>query len=312
VVKIERYKNEDKNEWNEFVKKSKNANFLFYRDYMEYHSERFNDFSLLFYENEKLIGLLPANITDEILVSHGGLTYGGIISDNKMTTTKMLEIFEVLKEYLISQRIKKLKYKAIPHIYHTIPAEEDIYALFINNAKLVKSDVSTSIFSKEKLKFNELRKRGVNKAIKNGLIVRQNIDFNSYMEIVEKVLSAKYKTKPVHTSDEMKLLTEHFPENIKLFASFKEENMLAGVIIYESKNVAHSQYIACLDEGKDIGALDLVFDYLVNDYYKDKKIFDFGISTEKDGRYLNTGLISQKEMFGARAIIYNTYEITLN
>jgi hypothetical protein len=279
---------------------------------MDYHSDKFTDFSFLFFQNDKLIALLPANIKDKELISHAGLTYGGIISDNKMTTAKMIEIFQALKEYLLLYNIKKVRYKTIPHIYHTIPAEEDLYALFRNNAVLVRRDVSTSIFTKEKLKFSDLRKRGINKAIKNGLIVKQNTNFKNYMEIVEEVLFAKYKTKPVHTFEEIKILAGCFPENIKLFSSFKDDKILAGVLIYESKNVAHAQYIACLDEGKDIGALDLIFDYLINEYYQDKKFFDFGISTESNGHYLNEGLISQKEMFGARATVYDTYEISLS
>ncbi len=48
---------------------------------MDYHSDRFNDHSLVFTRKNRLIGLLPANIKDEALYSHGGLTFGGIISD---------------------------------------------------------------------------------------------------------------------------------------------------------------------------------------------------------------------------------------
>jgi hypothetical protein len=93
--------------------------------------------------------------------------------------------------------------------------------------------------------------------------------------------------------------------------SCKNEDILAGVVIYESKNVAHAQYIASEEKGREIGALDMIFDYLINEYYKNKKYFDFGISTEKDGLYLNEGLIFFKEGFGARGVVHDFYEVNI-
>jgi hypothetical protein len=87
--------------------------------------------------------------------------------------------------------------------------------------------------------------------------------------------------------------------------------MLAGIIMYESKNVAHVQYAANSKEGWNMGAQDIIEDYLINEYYKDKKYFDFGISTEKLGQILNLGLIKRKENFGASAVMYDLYQIIL-
>ena len=102
------------------------------------------------------------------------------------------------------------------------------------------------------------------------------------------------------------------PDIIKLYAAFDEkEKMYAGVVIFDTPQTVHAQYIANSEEGREIGALDLVMDYLINTYATGKKYFDFGISTEDDGRYLNCGLISQKEGFGGRAIIYDFYELNV-
>ena len=86
--------------------------------------------------------------------------------------------------------------------------------------------------------------------------------------------------------------------------------MLAGVIIYESRQVAHAQYIGANDDGRSIGAQDVIISYLVDDYYAQKPYFDFGISTEEEGRRLNTGLVENKQSYGARAIVYDFYEIS--
>ncbi|SDE80971.1 hypothetical protein, partial [Sporomusa acidovorans] len=71
------------------------------------------------------------------------------------------------------------------------------------------------------------------------------------------------------------------------------------------------QYLANSEEGRSTGALDLVIHYLVTEVYKDKIYFDFGISNEKQGRFLNTGLIAQKEGFGARAVVHDFYSLDI-
>jgi len=312
MIKVYRYEPKYKSLWDRFVAEAKNGIFLFYRDYMEYHSDRFSDFSLLFYDDNRLAAVMSANIRDDLLFSHGGLTFGGVISDDKMKTPLMLEIFDALKEYLKAQGITKVVYKAIPYIYHDVPAEEDLYALFLHNAKLVRRDVSSTIFMKEKIAFSKGRKWAVKKSKSSGLGVRQSYDFKTFMSIEEDNLRGKYGVKPTHTAEEIQLLADRFPENIKLFAAYENEIMVAGVIIYENKNVAHTQYIASTDEGKGLFAGDLILDFLISEHYREKKYLDFGISTEKEGRFLNVGLITQKEEFGARAVVYDTYELDMH
>ena len=311
-LRIVRYEDTQKPLWDKFIAESKNGVFLFYRDYMEYHSDRFSDFSLLFYDDNRLAAVVPANIKDDILFSHGGLTFGGVISDYKMKTAMMLEIFDALKQYLKAYRIVKVVYKAVPHIYHSVPAEEDLYALFLHNATIVRRDVSSTILMKEKMAFSKGRRWAVKKSRSSDLDVRGSSDFKRFMAIEEDNLRSKYGVKPTHSADEMELLASRFPENIKLFAAYKGDSMVSGVIVYENKNVAHTQYIASTDEGKELFAGDLLLDFLINGQYAEKRYFDFGISTEKEGRFLNIGLIRQKEEFGARAVVYDTYELEIH
>ena len=311
TIDVSIYKQEQKRLWDDFVSVSKNGFFLFYRDYMEYHSDRFHDHSLLFFKNGNLIGVLPANLNDGVLYSHAGLTFGGVVSGYDMRTQRMLAIFEKLTQHCREQEIRKIVYKAIPYIYHSIPADEDLYALFRNKAELSGRNVTTSIYGPSKLKFDESRSRAIKKAKKNNLAVKRSYDFKSFMQIVEDVLKERHGVAPVHTSREIELLAGRFPDNIKLFSSFKNDAMLAGAMIYESKNVAHAQYIANSSEGRDMGALEMVFDELINNYFKNKKYFDFGISTEQAGQYLNTGLVAHKEGFGARAVMQDFYELEI-
>jgi hypothetical protein len=297
--------------WDSFVNTAKNGVFLFNRDYMEYHKDRFHDHSLLFYKDDRLVGLLPANISGDVLQSHGGLTFGGVVSAYSMKTPLMLEIFEALTIYCHSLGLREILYKPTPHIYHTTPAEEDLYALYRFNAKLVSRSVSSTIAMSQEKHFSDNRRASLRKAKKHNLAVRESSDFEAYMRILEQNLVERHGVKPVHTTEEIKLLASRFPNNIKLYASFRDDLMLAGIIIYESPNVAHIQYAANSNEGLKLGAQDIVEEYLINERYKDKRYYDFGISTENQGRKLNQGLIKFKEDFGASAVVYDVYQIVL-
>ena len=311
MFEIIKYNNIFKSKWDDFIKTSKNGHFMFNRDYIDYHSERFTDFSLLFYEKRKLLAVLPASIKNDIVTSHGGLTFGGIISSSQMSTNKMIEIFEVLIEFLQKEEISILIYKPVPSIYHTMPSSEDLYALFINNAELYRRDVSSTILLSNNTKYSKGRKSAIKQAIKNGLDVRQSSDFYTFMEIEKSLLKKKFGVNPVHTGKEMTMLAKLFPENIKLFMAFYKAKPLGGVIIYENKQTAHCQYISATEHGKELGAVDITINYLLTDYYKDIKYFDFGISTEKEGKYLNQNLIRNKESFGASATVYDFYRLEL-
>jgi len=311
AVRLVLYEPKYKAAWDEFVRRSKNGVFLFYRDYLEYHADRFRDFSMLFFQGEQLVALMPANRDEEALVSHAGLTFGGIISDRRMTTTRMLRVFSALLEHLRTQGIQRLIYKAIPHMYHSVPAEEDLYALFVNNARLFRRDVSSTVFVDERLPLVRNRRKTLKHAQQLGLQVERSQDFLRFMTIGKTNLETRHGVKPVHTGEEVQSLAERFPENIKLFTVSRGEQMLGGVLIYESRNVAHGQYRFATEDGMKIGALDFVMDVLLNDVYREKRYVDFGISTVDNGRTLNIGLIRNKEAYGARATVYDSYELSL-
>jgi hypothetical protein len=311
MIRLENYNTNYKDRWDQFISNSKNGLFLFHRDYMEYHSDKFEDFSLMFFKGKKLVAVMPANIKNGMVSSHDGLTFGGIVSDKNMKTEMMLNIFDVLKEFLKDNGVKKLLYKAIPHIYHTIPAEEDLYALFRNNVKLIRRDVTSAISTGEKIAYSRNKKRKMKASEKSGLKIQESRDFGNFMAIEEKRLREKYGVTPTHTAEQINMLAKRFPNNIKLFTAEINNEIHGGVIIFESKNVAHGQYQSATVAGLKLGGTDLIFEFLINNYYKDKKYFDFGISTEKNGLYLNEGLINYKEQFGARAVVHDFYQLEI-
>ncbi|QMX62787.1 GNAT family N-acetyltransferase [Campylobacter jejuni] len=309
-MKIKKYNLNSKDIWNNFNKDAKNGLFMFDRNYMDYHSDRFIDNSLMFYENEKLIALLPCNVSQNILYSHQGLTFGGFIVDENMKQSKMLECFEVLKEYMKENNFKKLIYKSTPYIYHKIPAQEDLYALFRNNAKLFRVDCSTTIDLQNIFKMSDLRKRCIKKAQKNEVEVVLSEDFNTFLMLLNSVLQKQHGVNAVHNAEELKLLYSRFPQNIKLFVAKFNEEIIAATLLFIYENLVHTQYLAANEKAREIGALDLLIKTLIDEFAKSKKYFDFGISTEDSGEILNHGLISQKEGFGGRSVAHQFFSIS--
>ena len=311
AIEIVKYNAAMKNEWDRYVDDSKNGTFLFKRDYLEYHADRFTDYSLLFFKGNKLLGLLPANRKDDSLFSHQGLTYGGLVMNFKITASGVLEIFTALLHYLQSVGIGRLVYKCVPHIYHRYPAEEDLYAMFRNNARLMARNLSTAVLLENRLRYSELRRRSVKMAHNMGIAVRESSDFEPFWKTLTENLQERYGVNPVHSLKEIIYLKERFPEKIRLFESRKNNETIAGCVIYDGGPVMHVQYSSASHVGKECGASDMLFSYLIENRCAGKKYFEFGQSTEENGFFLNEGLISYKEGFGGRGINYDIYEIIL-
>ena len=309
MLETVKYTTDRQAEWDELVERSKNGTFLMKRGYMDYHADRFVDCSLMFYRKGRLCAVLPGNVSDGVFYSHQGLTYGGLVMDERCTTVDVLRMFEEMNKLLKDKGIKKVVYKPIPHIYHRLPAEEDLYALFRCGAKLTARGVSSSMDLVEQLKWRQNRRTALNKAGSEGVTVERSDDLECYWKILEGNLMATHGVKPVHSVEEMRLLKSRFPENIMLYiARDKQGAMVAGVLLYVTENVIHSQYISATEKGKEIGAVDAIMQEVLR---TKKRYFDFGVSTENGGKYLNESLIFQKEGFGGRAICYDTYEYTI-
>ena len=164
-----------KMEWDEFNSEAKNGHFFFYRDYMEYHNDRFHDFSLIIYNDKgNIMALLPASINGDTVISHGGLTFGGFVYDGKMTAANMLDVFANVKHFLKNAGVRIFIYKCMPAIYNKYPSDEALYALFRNNAELYRRDVSFSIYLPDRLRYQEQRKRAVKKGYRHQYILHES------------------------------------------------------------------------------------------------------------------------------------------
>ena len=323
-----------KETWDAFVEMSKNGTFLLKRGFMDYHSDRFFDCSLLVYAGispdgdfkekslttKDLVAVFPANWDKEqrTVYSHQGLTYGGLVVLPEVTQKEVLDIMQaILQYYRDMMQAERLVYKPIPYIYSSIPSGEDLYALFRAGAKLSRRLVSTCVSMQNPMKMRSSRVQQARKAVDHGFYIDRmtegdNETLREYWTLLEDVLMTHHNARPTHTLQEMQLLMSQFPKNIKLYIVRHEKSIVAGIIIFECRRVAHVQYMASGDEGRAYGALDLLLRHLINERYKQFDYVDFGTSNEDGGRVLNEGLIFQKEGFGGRAVCYDTYEVNIS
>ncbi|WP_395049878.1 GNAT family N-acetyltransferase [Flavobacterium sp.] len=307
---VKLYQKDDFENWNAFIGQAKNATFLFHRDFMEYHNDRFLDFSLIVLDKEKWVAVLPANIVGNEVFSHQGLTYGGLVYNEKIKLASVIEVFKDILSFLNENNIEKLQLKLIPSIYHQKPAEELNYALFLAEAQLIRRDSMSVIDLSKKNILSKLRKRSIQKGILNDFEIKEVEDFESFWkDILIPNLNKKYQVKPVHSLQEITRLKALFPERIRQFNVYENGIIVAGTTIFESSSVVHCQYISGKEDKNELGGLDFLFHHLITEVFKNKHFFDFGISNENQGRKLNNGLSYWKESFGANIIVHDFYEV---
>lgn len=277
---------------------------------MEYHSDRFDDFSLMIFENDKLVSVLPANSVGHTVYSHQGLTYGGLLFQSNIKLGNSIAIFRDILIYLHENHIEKLNIKLIPSIYCNGFSEEIEYSLFLLKAQLIRRDCLSVIDLSEPFSISKTRKESVRRGLKNNLVIREELNFELFWnEILIPNLDKKHSAKPVHSADEIMKLQNTFPDNIRHFNVYDGNNIVAGTTIFISENVAHPQYISGNNLKNELGSLDYLYDYLINEVFKDKKYFDFGPSHEENGLKINEGILFWKESFGAKTSIQDFYEI---
>jgi hypothetical protein len=308
-LRVDTYTEDKKHLWDAFVSASNHDSFLFLRDFMEYHADRFKDASLMVFKNDQLMALLPLHYSDGIAISHNGLTYGGFIfkSDAKFGLIK--DILTTTLAFLNDNGIPILKLKMLPRIYQHQNEDALDYLMYLLNANTYRSELLAVVHPKDR-NYARDRMAGYKRGVKNGLIVKEVQDLKPFWEkLLVPNLKAKHGVLPVHNAEEISKLKQQFPQSIRQFNVYLNDELVAGTTIFETTNVAHSQYIAGNPQKNELGSLDFLHIHLLEEVFSKKPYFDFGISSINDGRLLNEGLLYWKQGFGAKGYLQNFYEI---
>jgi hypothetical protein len=309
-----RYDASQRETWDELARSARQRSFLFERAYMEYHADRFEDASLLLLRKGRAVALLPASRDGDRVVSHGGLTFGGLLSTPELTAVQAVEALETAAAHHAGAGARTLVVKPVPHIYHAVPAEEELYALARLGATLTRRDVSAALCPGAAPPYSQERRRAVKRAARASLTLDRSDRFADFVTLLEEILRDRHGAAPVHSAAELELLAGRFPEQIRLYAATRPDDdaLLAGVVVYETETVAHCQYIGASDAGRETRAQDALFDHLIAEVYAGKRWFDFGTSMRPADGSLDEGLMRNKEGFGGRAVLYDRYELALS
>ncbi|HZX69445.1 MAG TPA: GNAT family N-acetyltransferase [Rhodanobacter sp.] len=301
------YAQADANAWDALVERSRNGNLLHRRGYMDYHADRFVDQSLLVERRGETVAVFPANIQGRTVTSHGGLSYAGLITGDVLRAESTLAVFGQIGHHYRALGVERVVYKAVPHVFHACPAEEELYALHRLGAQLTRRDLSSVISLQEPIHFTPGRRHAVDKARRAGIHVQSGADPQAFHALLSEALR-KHDALPTHSLAELRLLQARFPQQIVLHEARRGEDLLAGVLVYDFGKVVHTQYMAVSEQGRHLDALNFLLAELIENTYATRRHFSFGVSTEQEGRVLNGGLVAQKEYFGARAVVHDFYE----
>jgi len=307
------YGSDRRDEWNSFVRNSRNGSFIHLRGYMDYHSDRFCDASLMAYKGERLMALIPAEREGDCLRSHGGLTYGGwILPRCHLDAPDFMEMWKGWLDWCNEADFASIEYRPVPHIYPEAPSQEDLYALWLSGAVMTECNLSAAIDLESNPGLNAMRRRHLRKCagIDFSISIDENVE--DFHRMLSDCLAERHAASPVHSRGELQLLRDRFPDNIEIHVLRVDGRPAAGVCLFVTPRTMHCQYIATSREGRALNLLTPLFDTLVH-YAKTRgcRYFDFGTSNEDHGRVLNTGLIRQKYSYGATGVAYQRFTIKL-
>lgn len=315
-ISVRPFSEDDADAWDGYCREAFQATLLHTRRFLSYHGDRFVDRSLIIEEDGKWLGLFPAALSlneSAHIVSHPGITYGGILHQGRLQGAQMIAALEAMGRHYAGQGCAKLIYKAVPAFYHQVPAQDDLYSLFRLGARRIRCDISSTIDLQNRQPVSQRRKRSLKKAVKGGVvIVEGNQYLAAFWKVLEENLASKHGVKPVHTLAEITLLAERFPENILCVCGVVDDVVVSGVLLFITPTTSHSQYIASTEAGYDASALDAIFEHCIDAAQREgKRWFDFGISTENGGLVLNEGLYAFKSEFGGGGTVHEFFELDL-
>ncbi|MBF4491943.1 FemAB family protein [Flavobacterium sp. MR2016-29] len=310
---VKKYHKSDYKTWNEFIAQAKNATFLFHRDFMEYHQDRFEDFSLLIFEGEKLKAVLPANKKENSVYSHQGLTYGGLVFSSKLKGEKVESILDSILVFFNENQIETFYYKPIPSFYFPEGNNEIDFFLFKRGAVLERKEMNLAINLQLPLQISKSKMKHFRRIENLDLDIIEEQHFSPFWnEILEPRLLEKFDAKPVHTKEEMAWLKQNFPQNIRQYSVRQNDKIIAGITIFETQNVIKSQYAATSKQGEEARAVDFLFINLIHKYKrKGKLFFDMGIVNSDNEKEYDLGLLTQKQELGCSVYNQDFYKLDI-
>jgi hypothetical protein len=314
----------DDDAWDSLVGQSRNGTLLHTRRYLAHEGDRFRDASVTVAGPDGgLLAVLPAAWHPQqpgVVVSHPGLTYGGLVLGAKTTIADVPPMLAAVQSYYRGLEVSEFIYKQVPRLYHRQPSDDETFALVGVGATLFRCDLTVAVNLATAPRVSSTRKNGAKRAAKAGLtVIDRTPDEKSdvgrlpeFWPLLEDVLAGRHEARPTHTLAEMEWLAAQFPADIRCPLVLLDGAMVGGAVIYVAGPVWHTQYMATNEVGRDAHALDLLL-MTLTDRARDAGAswLDFGTSMLDVGM-LNTGLHHFKMTFGGQTHAHLHWSVPLS
>jgi hypothetical protein len=317
IPAVRSYSPEDACGWEELVARACNGTFLHTRRFISYHDDRFRDRSLVLWNRRgRIVGVFPAAeapADPEMVISHPGLTYGGVVHDGSVRGASMIAALDAIASHYRNLGYRRLRYKVVPSIYHASPAEDDLYALFRLGARRHQCDLSATVDVTSRGRVTQRRLRSRRRAEGAGVRVAENWhEIAAFWQILEHNLASRHGASPVHSVAEIEMLHERFPDAILLITAKIGTDLVGGTLLFLSSRVSRMQYTATTKKGRAVCATDPIMEYAIDIAGKRGcRYFDFGTCTLDRGQILHQDLHHFKVSFGGGSVVYDHYELDL-
>jgi len=322
TLQIKEYRNEFRDQWEEFVAAANNGTVFHRQQFLDYHpGGRFDNHHLLVHDGSRLMAVVPALIKDEqgsrTVISYGGASYGGLVAARGLGIAEINHIAEAVTDHWSRQGIKRILITQPPLIYMQKPDQYIDFSL----AKLGYTYLKREITAVIPLDFNDQEsitgsfrpetRTALRKSNKSGITVRISENIDEFYHILERNLGARHNVTPTHTMAELKKLKKLLPENVIQFTSYLGKRPVAGMTVFVcNPKVILAFYISHDQDYQEFRPVNSVYHQVINwGWENGYRYLDLGTFTLN--MQPNWGLGRFKEGFGAKGYLRETFELRL-
>lgn len=323
-LSIEKFNIENDKKWDDFImKESINGTFLHTRRFLNYHKDKFHDHSLLIKKNTSIVAVIPAceilEGNKRIFYSHKGSTFGGIVINSIYNNISHVDnIISILEQYLKEQEFDIIILKNTSEIFckdNTHLLEYFYFKYDYSNYSELNLYIDLKNYDSIadiKNKFSTSKRRDLKYSLKYNLqfkALKTDQEINDFYKLLVSSL-INHNTKPVHSHEELlDFKNSRLSDIVEFYGIYYKDKLISGSMVFNFNNtVFHTQYLASDPVYSNYYPMNFLNYNLIKEaYINNFKFFSFGISTEKQGKILNTSLAQFKEGFGTIASINRTY-----
>ncbi len=317
-IQVVEYKEQYRKMWDDFVRTSNNGTIFHLQAFLDYHPKnKFNFYHLLFFENDKLLAVLPGGIVNgDVFWSPVGASYGSLVT-NDLPFEKCLQLVDSMIDYFASKNFKEIFLIPPPIIYNKKITQHIEYAMLYRKFDFELHYISHSIHLRRDSNnflqhFDKTARKTIRKIIReNKITITESNDYVSFNKILIEN-KARHNVLPTHSLEDMLRLAELVPENLKLKLIYFEGKPIAGTWLFLcNEKVVLCFYNMLFYEYEHLKPIYLImYDTVQWAIENGYEWVDIGVSQDTkadDPMTPSLGLINFKERFDSRGILRSTY-----